>query len=470
MTNRFIKSITIPVAALTLLAGGVGCNKLEDFGKTNVNPAATTTPITSALLTNALSTIGNLASDTRAGIFVQYFAEPDYPNISLYTVTKQEFGSYSGALYDLQNIINISTNNAEKAAARITKAYIFWTITDRWGDIPYFGALKGVAAPYDKQEDIYKDLLKELTEANAQLDQGGFIAGDIHYGNDIAKWKKLSNSLRMLMALRLSKRYPATADYAATQFRAGLAGSGGSIETNADNFSVKYPGGAFRNPFFVTHLAARDYGESQQMVSLLASLGDTRQNAYGTSTTGVPYGLKEVDINAWRAANPNWSRHFSDAVRGETSPIVVVGASAVLLARAEAADRGWTTENATTVYNAGITQSFAQWGVTLPATYLTQASVALTAPTGTAANIQKIATQRYLAYYGDGIQGWSVWRKTGFPVLVKTPNPVSSAHVEIPRRYVYGESEFTLNSAGVNAAVARLSAGDTYESRIWWDQ
>ena len=83
-------------------------------------------------------------------------------------------------------------------------------ITDRWGDIPYSDALKGDPnVTFDTQEVIYKDLIKELTEAVAQFTTGGAaVKGDIIYGGDIAKWKKFANSCRMLMALRLSKVYP----------------------------------------------------------------------------------------------------------------------------------------------------------------------------------------------------------------------------------------------------------------------
>ena len=152
--------------------------------------------------------------------------------------------SYAGDLYDLQNIIIKNTDDDTKpqqllnganenqiAIARILKAYIYWKITDRWGDIPYTDALKGDPnVTFDTQETIYKALITEMTEAVAQFTAGGAaIKGDIIYGGDIAKWKKFANSCRMLMALRLSKVYPGAAEYAATEFKAALASPAGSI-------------------------------------------------------------------------------------------------------------------------------------------------------------------------------------------------------------------------------------------------
>ena len=43
---------------------------------------------------------------------------------------------------------------------------------------------------------------------------------------------------------------------------------------------------------------------------------------------------------------------------------MLLTAAEVFLARAEAADRGWTSENMNTLYQAGINASFAQWGLT----------------------------------------------------------------------------------------------------------
>jgi hypothetical protein len=149
---------------------------------------------------------------------------------------------------------------------------------------------------------------------------------------------------------------------------------------------------------------------------------------------------------------------------------VLISASQVLLARAEAADRGWTTENALTLFQDGITASFAQWGLAAPAaSYFTQANVAFTAPVGTGGNLKQIATQRWIATYPDGTQGWSEWRRTGFPVLTPAPDATNSSG-QIPRRYVYTTGEYSSNKAAVEAAVARIPGGDKQDSKVWWDQ
>ncbi|NCW88851.1 MAG: hypothetical protein EBV71_08220 [Chitinophagia bacterium] len=136
------KFLVLPLALGVLLTS---CKRYSsDFGDTNVNPAATTNPILPALLTNVEAGLGGYGAQTRGGLYCQYFSETQYTDASLYSIPQLSFeGEYSGSLMDLQNIINVNTSNNMSQVARILKAYIFSTITDRWGDIPYSKALKG---------------------------------------------------------------------------------------------------------------------------------------------------------------------------------------------------------------------------------------------------------------------------------------------------------------------------------------
>jgi hypothetical protein len=479
---RINRIFTLVAFAATLLLSG--CEKIEDFGDTNVNPNGTAVPSTAALLTNVLSGLGGLASQTRPGLYAQQFSETQYTEVSLYALPQLEFdGNFAGSLMDLQNIININTgattkDNATKfgananqiATARILKAYTFWTITDRWGDIPYFEALQGSAnlsPKFDTQEAIYKDLIKELKEANAQFQPAGAkVQGDIIYGGDIVKWQKFSNALRMLIALRTSKVYPGPNEFAATEFKAAFQDVLGFIATNADNFTIRYPGtvAAFSNPWWGLYSGRTDYAESKLMTDLTASLADPRQAAFGSSTTGFPYGLTRDQAVAF---GTSYATILSSSKRDRSSPIVVIGASDVLLAIAEAAQRGWVTAAVATYYKNAITENWAEWGVTGNIeNYISNSSVALT---GGAADLQKIQLQQYLSFYPDGLQAWSNWRRTGVPSLTATPNAIGSSK-QIPRRFTYGPNEYNLNGESVNEAKARLTGGDTPDARVWWDK
>ncbi|NII29903.1 SusD/RagB family nutrient-binding outer membrane lipoprotein [Pseudoflavitalea sp. X16] len=476
--------IFVIIFGLSLFAT-TSCSKLEDFGDTNVNPGGINDPIPGALLTNVLANLSSYATSTRGGLYCQYFSETQYTDVSLYSLPQISFsGEYSGLLMDLQNIINLKVNDNMTAVSRITKAYIFWNITDRWGEVPYSEALLGKALPkYDTQEDIYRGILKELTEASAQFNNSGGITGDIIFGGSTDKWKKVANSLRLFISLRLSNKFPASNGFAATEFKAALTAAGGIITTNADNWVAKYPGDDFKSPWWGLYDGRKDFAESKTMTDLLGSLGDGRSNAFGgatedltannwnePSTVGVPYGLKRASAETFTGDNPTWARILRGNLREADDAVVIVSAAEVLLARAEAADRGWTSETALTLYQDGIKASFEQWGLSAPAAgYFTQSNVAFTAPVGTGANLKQIATQRYIATYPDGLQGWAEWRRTGYPVLTPAPD-ATNASGQIPTRFVYHSSEFGTNKAAVEEAVKRIPGGDTQDSKVWWDQ
>lgn len=474
------KKILYAFIALSTLTA-TSCSKLEDFGVTNENPAATTKPIIAALLTNAEASIGGYSALTRPGLYSQYFSETQYTEVSLYSSPQLAFaGEYSGVLNDLQNIIVQGSNNNMSTVAKILKQYVFWTITDRWGDVPYSEALTvGITQPkYDKQEDIYKGMIAALKAAVNEFD-GSLITGDVINNGNVDLWKRTANSMRMLMAIQLSKRYPAASGYAATEFKAALSDPAGYISTNAQNFVVVYPGGNYKNNFWLLYDGRKDYAESKTMTDLMGSLGDNRQSVFGgasevsgttsSSSVGMPYGITRAKAEAFTGANPTWARVLRGDYRTETSPMYLITAAQVALARAEAADYGWTTEVLSTVYANGVALSFQQWGVTMPANYLTQGGVAVSAAQGTGANFKNISIQRFIASYPDGLKGWNIWRKSGFPVLTPAPDATNSSK-QIPRRYTYSSAEYSSNGDNVKAAVAGITGGDTQDARVWWDQ
>lgn len=470
---------------LGALALGPSCKKV-DFGTLNNNPNQTTEPITSALLTNALSVIGNRTWDgggitTLGGLYCQYFSETQYTDASRYTRTTNNWdGYYAGVMYDLQNIINYNSDEATKAKAALNGSnanqiavatillqYHYWLLTDTWGDLPYSQALKGSGViPYDSQESVYTGMLTALKNAVAGFDNGLGPKGDILYGGDVAKWKRFGNSLRMLIALRLSKANPSLGK---TEYAAALADPGGIIDANSYNAALVYPGGNYLNSFYSYYNVTKrdDYSVSKTMLDYLNAKGDLRNTIFGTSTVGFPYGLPRDQAVAFANSNTNYSRLMAKSAATATSPIPVITAAHVYLARAEAANLGWSSEDVNTMYTKGIGASWAEWGIndaTALNGYLSNTDVDLTG--GEAA--RKIATQQWIAWYPNGWQGWSVWRKTGYPALTPAPGQTT-----IPRRLSYGVNEPQLNPGNYAPAAAKYTGADGENSqfaRMYWDK
>jgi hypothetical protein len=513
MKNNLIKSVKVTF----LIAGAVmvmtSCGKIDDFGNTNDNPNGISTPPTSALLTNVQSQLGGIANSTRPATYAQYLAENQYTDISLYQAPLLEMGGlYNGPLQDLQTIIDLNSNpstagtaaavgsNANQiATAKILKAYIYWIITDRWGDVPYSEALKGAAAlypKYDKQEDVYFGLMKELKEAVASFDGGAGFKGDVMYAGNTAKWKKLGNSIRMLMAMRLTKKYPAAGGKAALEFADAANNAAGYINSNADNFVLSFPGGNFKNTWYLTYEARDDFAESKTLGDVLAGLGDTRQSVFGTNSITFPYGLtRDLAVQYANSVGNGQARVLAASKRTETSPVTIINASTVLLALAEGIERGWTTSTAyataEAAYNAGITANFAEWGLAIPATYLSgpaNYNTGIGVPTNigagaapydnfraasnnvqdanTTTKLQRIALQRWLAAFPNGNEGWAEQRRTSMPNL-KTTRFATGPFV---LRYNYGANDYSSSNAATTAAAAAIPGGDKQDSKIWWLQ
>ena len=125
--------------------------------------------------------------------------------------------AYEVAINNLSNIIQLIEGKPNKdelsnkqAIARILKVWAVANLTDTYGDVPYSESClpkeTAVFNPkYDLQQNIYADLFRELKEAAAQLDgsKESYGSRDLIYGGDVAKWKKLANSLRLRLALRV---------------------------------------------------------------------------------------------------------------------------------------------------------------------------------------------------------------------------------------------------------------------------
>ncbi len=67
------------------------------------------------------------------------------------------------------------------------------------------------------------------------------------------------------------------------------------------------------------------------------------------------------------------------------------------------------------------------------------------------------------------IEAWINWRRTGYPELTPITAPNQFSPGAIPRRIPYQSSESSNNPDNYATAVSRLSNGDTFTSRVWWD-
>ncbi|TWF37309.1 SusD-like starch-binding protein associating with outer membrane [Chitinophaga polysaccharea] len=466
---------TIFVVSFTL----VGCTKFSD--DLNRNPNLPDTFSNPKLLTYAILKMDTTAATPYGLLYVQHLSEKVYTDASRYINNSFEFSNfYADALMNLNLIIKTSHFNTDEgsannqlAVARILRAYFFWYITDRWGDVPYKEALQGRAKidpAYDSQKDIYTDLFKELTEAAAQLENSNPAKGDVLYYGDTGKWKRFAGTLHALMALRLSKVDPA---WGKREFAAAL--TTGIFTGNDDNVITQHlPETAYQNYWYYVYSiqGRRWYCISKPLVDFMKPLGDPRLKVYAATNSsgdyvGMPYGLEGKDAQNIPAGSVSFQ---GTAIRKQDATAYVVTYAQVLLARAEAAKLGWIPGGdaaAMADYNAAIEASVNQWtgSSTGLAAYMARPEVAYNAATA----IKQIAYQRWVHLYMNGYEAWAEWRRTGYPEL--TPAPGNN-NVPIPRRQGYPLSEHNINTKNVEAAIAAqpgLHGKDDLTGRVWWD-
>lgn len=120
----------------------------------------------------------------------------------------------SQPLADLRRIKMMTAEDANKGYYFVAEAlsiFAWQTITDVWGDMPYFEALRGDEGIYspkqDKQQDIYVDLLKRIDDLLAVDLSGSSIDGkqDLIYAGDLSEWYKFASTLKLKLLLRLSE-------------------------------------------------------------------------------------------------------------------------------------------------------------------------------------------------------------------------------------------------------------------------
>lgn len=245
---------------LAIVLGGMACSCSDDYMEDlNTDPSKASSIDPNAQLTTAeLQTYGDLGMVEIYRNYIYAFTQQLMGcwNTTNYggrhTVDNNEMSRiwtsfYPKAIKNVTDAIYRSSEEESKtninAALRIYRVYLMSIITDIYGDAPYseagLGYLEEKYNPrYDTQEEIYNNFFVELKDAGAALAAGGDkITGDVIYNGDVAKWKKLANSLRLRFAMRISKVAP---EKARQEFEEALAADGGVFAGNEDDALIKY--------------------------------------------------------------------------------------------------------------------------------------------------------------------------------------------------------------------------------------
>ena len=85
--------------------------------------------------------------------------------------------------------------------------------------------------------------------------------------------------------------------------------------------------------------------------------------------------------------------------------------------------------------------------------------------------LERIITQKWIANFPLGFEGWADYRRTGYPEVFPSVSNLSNGVIDTNRqlrRLPFPLSEKQGNSANVSAAVSMLGGPDTGATDLWW--
>ncbi len=492
----------ISIFAVALAIGVTGCKKNYLSLETNPNQPSITTPdllLPAALTGDAANYQSNYP---QYGVWAGYWTTSGnyVPNqaINEYIMTTGSFDDWDDMYlnmvnwYTLENLgaANSSLANYE-AIAKIMLAFDFEQLVDNYNDVPYSQAfnVKDITPAYDKGEDIYHDLGKQLDVAikliadnpNATLP----TKSDVMFAGNMSQWQKFANTLKLRLAVRVYKKLgtsdPLVTDLASTA-SIGYLSSDAYINPGYA-LATTSSGSSQINPFYATYgtdvtgnatFPNNYYRANAYGVSYYSSNNDPRLSTFYLPINGAVAGNIFGDINHARS-NSFISAIGTGLLKSASQNAVMISAFESDFLQAEAIQNNlipastasMTVKSAEGAYEQGITDSFIEQGLTAAQAkaYYGQSTSNINW-TASSDKEQAIITQKWAAMNGwFNLEAYNEYRRTGFPNLPSSVDPSAAGH-NLPTRIPYPTSELS-NNDGNLAKEGTIYPGS---SKIFWAQ
>ncbi|HWD87051.1 MAG TPA: SusD/RagB family nutrient-binding outer membrane lipoprotein [Mucilaginibacter sp.] len=507
-----MKKIIVLVAAF-LVAGVTGCKK--DFLSQEVNPNAPSVATPALLLSAALNNSARIVVNDYVGFGVwagYWTTSGNYvPNQTLneYQITNTSLNTSWGDWYaNLTNYNNIQASAAKdpsqanfQAIAMIMKAYGFQMLVDEFGDVPYSQAFQPstiIFPAYDKAQDIYEDLGKQLDAAIALIQKSGAAAAspgssDIVFAGNMGNWAKFANSLKLRLAVRVSGPLDANTSDALV---AGLAATASVGYLDASSEAYANPGyinaAGKQNPYYGGFGFDQNgnpggngvyYRANAFEVDQMEAFNDPRLTQIFNlvspppgSPANTPNGVRgnifgDVSSNLLTNSYTSTTAGPGLVVSPSQGQPLFLGSESLFL-QAEAVNSGFLpaatvglsdVAGAQALYQDAITASFKELGATGADAYYTNGknNVDWTASPN---KEQAIITQKWIALTGNfPFEGWNEYRRTGYPAVPASIDP-SKVNATTPYRVLYPNTELSTNTANLG----KEGTIDPFNTKIFW--
>jgi hypothetical protein len=492
-----MKKNIIIISALVLLLGSSCKKDFLSVNEKNPNAASEVTAklVLPAALNASAATINN--SDRFNFVYLWHglwsisggYSQPN--DLTQYNLRNTSYeGNWTEFYINGENYTYIEKNSTDAklvnylAIAKIMKAWIFQNLVDAYGDVPYSEAFQAPAIlkpKYDKQQDIYENLVVSIDDAIALLKGASVDAedpgvNDIMFKGDMGMWIKFANTLKLRILMHQSDmtgRSSYISGALATTVADGFLGAGESAAVNPGYIQST----GKMNPFYENYYNA-DGSTAADGISYTVAGEDGIEFYASNNDARLEYFYAPASSDGSFAGN-----YFGDLVENLLAPNKTsqLGAGMIgtfdrssfilsdiesLLLQAEAAEKGLITGSAKDLYNSAVTQSFVYFGIadSTITQYLTQENANVNYDVATN-KLKLIMTQKWASLNGIApMEIWTDYRRSGYPTFIHFAQDVNRKSDTPPVRLLYPQREIGLNGGSVAAA----GTINPFTSKIFW--
>lgn len=436
-----------------------------------------------------------------------------------------------------RNITNLEKQSKPGLAAtmRIVQAVGTMQATDAYGPLAYSSIINAESETtyrFDSQQKLYEQMLDDLDKAIVDLkamsdeEKVSLATYDTWGGGDPAIWVQIANTMKLRIALRLSKRESEMAADGYDLKAIATAAADNTLAVSGKDIVIKDQSNELKRMF-----EWLDCGMNANLVTLMVGMKDPRLPLYMTKNAdditnekgvttpkgsvycGIRYasGMKQKGSDGW------YGYKMSQWVGSYNTPLPIFKAAEAYFLLAEAKLR-WNIGGTSVkdLYEQGIRLSIKNElaykgsfagienisdadiddyinGTTGQADYVDpgdsehncKAVNTLGVKWDDAASkedqLARIQTQKYIALFPLSNECWAEQRRTGYPkffvALVNKSNGAVDTQEGV-RRVIYSSNAYDTNAEGIKGGIELLDkentskkgiSGDKGGTHLWWD-
>lgn len=479
-----MKKIATLITALFLL---VSCDETFDINRDpdSLPPGqafSTILPAGIAGIAGAQGSYYALIGGFWSQFWTQNNTSNQYKDVDQYSIGTNDYQVGWTAMYDALNDIRVVKAKALAESnwnyyliATVLEVQASQVMTDLYDDIPYTEANNAsiLQPKFNTGKETYDLMIADLKLALSK-DQITSIGekpakDDFIFGGNMENWTKYGNTLLLKLHLRLTQVNPTLAE---SGIKTLIDSDAQFLDVDA-GMNTRAPYDQFidaadrSNPLYETDRrqlnTAGNLRASKTLYSYLSVNADPRKDQYYGA--GVPNNQGDFE---------NTLSPLSVVTLKATTPVYFISKEESYFLQAEALTRYYGGTGAKAAYDLGVATNFSKYS--LSAAAFTDSAGKYEFPaTGTAAQIEAIITQKWIASFpGNGYESFLEQNRTGYPKESVLP--------QSDEDYIPGQLSISVENVTGGKFPRRVILPNTVKSRnpnapalkaitapVWWD-